>query len=280
MVKTRSTCLSLVALSFWALGAHASPLVDLGSADDFAVLAGSTVTNTGPSTIQGDVGVSPGSAVTGFFPPGTVIGGTIHAADATALQAQDDLTTAYNAAAGEPCGTNLTGKDLGGLILTPGVYCFTSAAQLTGMLTLDAEGDADADFLFQIGSTLTTASASSVDFIDGGENGQAFWQVGSSATLGTTTAFVGDIIALTSITLDTGADIQCGGALARNGAVTLDTNTVSIDTPNCETTTTIGGTTGGGSPVPEPGTGALLGSGLVLGLLLTSSRGRHAPCKR
>jgi len=256
----------LVALSFWALGAHASPLVDLGTADFFAVLAGSTVTNTGPSVIHGDLGVSPGSAITGF-PPGMVSDGTIHGPDATTVQAQNDLTTAYNAAAGEPCMTNLSGTDLGGLTLTPGVYCFDSSAQLTGTLDLDAEGNTDAQFLFQIGSTLTTASDASVDFIDGGQDGRVFWQVGSSATLGTTTAFVGDIMALTSITLTTGADIQCGGALARNGAVTLDTNNVAIDTANCETTTAATGGGSGSIPVPEPGTAALLGAGLFLSLV-------------
>src|ERR1700680_196436 len=148
--------------------AHASATnVDLGTADPFAVLAGTTVTNTGPTTVHGSLGVSPGTAVTGF-PPGAVSGGTIHAADAVAMQAQSDLTTAYNVAAGESCGTNLTGQDLGGLTLTPGVYCFATSAQLTGTLTLNAQGNANAQFVFQIGSTLTTASGSSVQVINGG----------------------------------------------------------------------------------------------------------------
>jgi MYXO-CTERM domain-containing protein len=198
----------------------------LGTAGSFAVLGGSTVTNTGPSVITGDLGVSPGSAVTGF-PPG-IVTGTIHAANAVVLQAQNDTTTAYNALAGQSCpgGNNLTGQDLGGLTLTPGVYCFDTSAQLTGTLTLNAQGNAAAVFIFQTGSTLTTASSSSVSMINGGLNCNVFWQVGSSATLGTSTSFVGNIVALTSITLTTGADVL-GRALARNGAVTLDTNDVS-----------------------------------------------------
>lgn len=197
----------------------------LGSARSFAVLAGSTVTNTGPSVIAGDLGVSPGSAVTGF-PPGIVSSGTIHAADAVAGAAQVSLTTAYNALAAQGCTQDLTGQDLGGKTLTPGVYCFSTSAQLTGVLTLDAQGNANAVFIFKIGSTLTTASGSSVLLINGGSPCNVFWQIGSSATLGTTTSFTGNILALTSITLTTGATVT-GRALARNGAVTLDSNTIS-----------------------------------------------------
>ena len=200
----------------------------LGTAQSFAVLAGSTVTNTGSTIIGGNVGVSPGSAVTGF-PPGIVMApGTIHAADAVATQAQSDLTTAYVTLAGMPPTSNLTGMDLGGLTLTPGVYKFDNSAQLTGTLTLNALGNPDSVFVFQIGSTLTTASSSSVVMVNDGLHDNVFWQVGSSATLGTTTAFVGNIVALTSIGLNTGATIECGRALARNGAVTMDTNTIFI----------------------------------------------------
>lgn len=195
----------------------------LGSARSFAVLGGSTVTNTGPSVVTGDLGVSPGAAVTGF-PPG-IVNGTIHAADAVALRAQSDVVIAYNSLAGRACDFNLTGQDLGGMTLIPGVYCFSSSAQLTGMLTLDAQGDSGALFIFQIGSTLTTASGSSVQMI-GGSPCNVLWQVGSSATIGTTTTFVGNILALTSISLNTGASVN-GRALARNGAVTMDTNTIS-----------------------------------------------------
>ncbi|CAN5449889.1 hypothetical protein BH24ACT7_BH24ACT7_03210 [soil metagenome] len=209
--------------------ASAAPApVGLGTAGSFAVLAGSAVTNTGPSVIDGDLGVSPGTAITGF-PPGIVLG-TIHAGDAVAAQAQSDLTIAYNDAAGRACDTDLTGQDLGGLTLTSGVYCFSSSAQLTGALTLDAQGDPDAVFIFQIGSTLITASGSTVNLINGAQACNVFWQVGSSATLGTNSTFRGTILALTSITVTTGTTIE-GRALARNGAVTLDNNVIT--TPMC-----------------------------------------------
>jgi hypothetical protein len=236
--------------------------VSLGTAGNFSVLAGSTVTNTGPSVIDGgSVGVSPGSAITGF-PPGSVKPPfTTHAADAVALQAQNDLTTAYNAAAGLVHTQDLTGQNLGGLTLVPGVYFFSSSAQLTGTLTLNDQGDPNAQFVFQIGSTLTTASNSSVVTINGGSmpGCNVFWQVGSSATLGTGTAFEGHILALTSITMTTGANIFDGSALARNGAVTLDDNHIS----NCA----------GGGEVPEPTTTTitLIGAAL-LGL---SARGKR-----
>lgn len=188
-----------------------------------------TVTNTGSSVITGNVGVSPGTSVTGFFPPGVIVGGAIQANNAVAGQAQTDLTTAYNAVAGTACTLDLTGQNLGGLTLTPGVYCFSSSAALTGTLTLNFLGNPNAVFLFKIGSTLTTASASSVLLINNGGNTcppNLFWQVGSSATLGTGSTLVGNILALSSITVTTGAQLS-GRALARNGAVTLDTNTVT-----------------------------------------------------
>jgi uncharacterized repeat protein (TIGR01451 family) len=206
--------------------ASATAAPPLGTEQSFAVLGGSTVTNTGSSVITGNLGVSPGSAVTGF-PPGTVTGGTIHAADAVVLQAQNDTTTAYNNLAGQVCTSDLTGQDLGGKTLVPGVYCFSSSAQLTGALTLNAGGDANAVWVFKTGSTLVTASNASVLLTNGGQPCNVFWQVGSSATLGTTTSFVGNILALTSVTLTTGANVS-GRVLARNGAVTLDTNNVAV----------------------------------------------------
>ena len=204
--------------------AWAATAPTLGAAESFVVLGGSTVTNTGSSVLTGDLGVWPGLAIVGF-PPG-IVNGTTHAGDGVALQAQSDLTTAYNDLAGQACNTDLTGQDLGGLTLTPGAYCFSTSAQLTGTLTLDAQGDPNAVFVFQIGSTLTTASNAVVSVINGGADCNVFWQVGSSATLGTGTAFAGSILALTSITLNTSAGVS-GRILARNGAVTLDTSTVT-----------------------------------------------------
>ena len=200
--------------------------IDLGVAETFAVLAGQSITNTGPTAIDGDVGVSPGSSVTGF-PPGTVTNGTMHLGDAVALQAQSDLVIAYNEVAGKAPTVDLTGQDLGGMTLTPGVYFFSTSAQLTGTLTLDSQGDPNAEFDFQIGSTLTTASNSSVVMINGGDACDVYWQVGSSATLGTNTAFVGHILAMETITLNTGASVD-GAALARNGSVTLDNNVIIV----------------------------------------------------
>ncbi len=210
-----------------ALSAASAP--PLGTEQDYAVLGGSTVTNTGSSVITGNLGVSPGSAITGF-PPGIVTGVT-HAADAEALQAQTDTTAAYLNLEGQDCDFVLTGQDLGGMTLVPGVYCYSTSAQLTGTLRLDAEGDPNAVWVFQAGSTLTTAVNSSVVLINGADACNVYWQIGSSATLGTTTSFVGSILALTSITLNNGASVR-GRILARNGAVTLDNNIVTVPVCN------------------------------------------------
>jgi hypothetical protein len=193
--------------------------VNLGAADNFAVLAGSTLTNTGLSVLNGDLGLSPGSSVTGF-PPGTV-SGTKQVTNTIALQAQTDLTAAYLSAAGRtpvlPIGTQL-----GGATLNTGVYNSADGTfGLTGTLTLNAQGDASAVFIFKTASTLITAGASVVSLINGAQPCNVFWQVGSSATLGTTSTFKGNILALTSATLTTGANVE-GRVLARNGAVTLD----------------------------------------------------------
>ncbi len=200
--------------------------------NSFGVLAGSTVTSTGASAISGNVGVSPGSAVTGLL-PAQVTNGTIHAADAVAGQAQSDLSVLYTVLSGRPTTQDLTGQDLGGKILGPGVYHFDSIAPLTGTLTLDAGGDANAVFIFNIGSELITAAASTVMLQNGAQGGNVFFVVGSFATLGSTTAFTGRILALTSISLNNGATITCGAALARNGAVTLISNTISIPDSTC-----------------------------------------------
>jgi type VI secretion system secreted protein VgrG len=248
----RWSLLLFLLLPLLAIGAYADS-INLGTAGSYVVLAGSTVTNTGPSVLNGNLGVSPGSAVTGF-PPG-MVNGTINTANGPASQAQSDLTAAYIKAAGLASTGTLTGQDLGGKILTPGVYVFASSAQLTGTLTLNAQGNPNALFVFQIGSALTTASNSAVIFTNGLVDKNVFWQVGSSATLGTGTAFAGNILALTSITMNTGAGISCGSALARNGAVTLDNNVIG---GGC------GGGGGGGMTVPEPGTISLMGSGLII----------------
>ena len=204
--------------------------VGLGTATSFAVLAGATVTNTGPSVISGDLGVSPGAAVTGF-PPGTVINGVQHRADAVALQAQSDLTTAYNDAAGRTP-RDAVPPDLGGLTLLPGVYNRATTMGLTGTVTLNAQGNPNAVFIFQAGSSLITASNSTVALINGASPCNVYWQVGSSATLGTNTTFIGSILALTSASVQTGTTVN-GRVLARNGQVSLDDNTITR--PNCAT---------------------------------------------
>ena len=205
-----------------AVGATAPPL---GAAASFSVLGSSTVTNTGPTVVTGDLGVSAGSAVTGF-PPGSVVGGSIHAADVLAAQAQNAAITAYNNLAAQPCTTTFgVPTDLGGMILTPGVYCFASSAAVTGLLQLDALGNPNAVFVFKTGSTFDSASGASILMINGGSSCNVFWQVTSSATLGTTSIVPGTIIALISVTLKTGAALA-GRAIARTGAVTLDSNNV------------------------------------------------------
>lgn len=221
-MKTSRATLVLVLLI--AANAFANPTgpnvtINLGTATNFGLLAGSGITNASASTfITGDVGSSPTPTVTGLT--AAQVNGTLYTSSNPATaQAQTDLTTGYNEAAGAACGTDLTGTDLGGLTLVPGVYCFSSSAGLTGTLTLDGQGDANAQWVFQIGSTLITATNATVLLINGAANCNVFWQVGSSATIQTNNTFVGNIMALTSITLDGG--ILNGRALARNGAVTI-----------------------------------------------------------
>ena len=212
------------ALGIRESGGGGPAVVPIGTASGFVILAGSTVTNTGATAVTGDLGVSPGSAVTGF-PPGTV-SGSIHAADAAAATAQTDLTTAYNDAAGRTTGAISVSGDLTGLTLTPGLYKSTSSLAVTGTVTFNALGNPDALFLIQMATTLTTGSASQVVLTGGAKASNIIWQVGTSATLGTNSVFKGIIMADQSITLNTGARLD-GRALARVGAVTLDTNAVA-----------------------------------------------------
>jgi len=191
----------------------------LGAAQSYGILAGSTVTCVGPAgSILADLGLSPGSAVTGF--PTCTISGTQNVANAVALAAQNDLTVAYNSLAGRACGTTIT-ADLGGTTLAPGVYCSTSTAGLTGTVTLDGQGNTNATFVIQVASALTVAG--SVNLTGGAQAKNVWWQVGSSATIGGGSAMKGNIVAFTTITLNDNATLL-GRALARNGAVTLGSN--------------------------------------------------------
>jgi hypothetical protein len=215
-----------------AASACAGPIAFGTPGCGFGILAGSTVTNTStvpaPTNVSGDVGVSPGSAIVGF-PPG-LLTGMLHSADATAANAQNQLTTAYNTAAGKPVGTHLA-PDIGGQTLFPGVYTTVAVPSLgiTVDLTLDAQGDSTAVWIFQISSTLTTAGGK-VNLQNGALPQNVFWQIGSSATLGTGTTMAGNLMALSSISINTGATLN-GRALARNGAVTLISDTVNV--PPC-----------------------------------------------
>jgi len=236
----------LVALALLTSDALAAQLpVPLGAASSYAALAGSTVTSTGPTTLNGDLGVWPGTSPTGF-PPGMVTGAG--AGDQFAMHAQGDLTAAYNDAAGRQPPQALP-PDVGGRTLAPGVYKTgaTPALGLTGTLTLDGQGDPNAVFIFQVDSALTTAVGSQVSLIGGAQSCNVFWQIGSSATLGTSSGFAGSILALSSISMNDGVTLN-GRALARNGAVTLINDTITA--PHCTTGTIPGGPAGGG---PAPG---------------------------
>jgi hypothetical protein len=223
-LRTKLPLLALILSLTVASGAHAQAPVPLGTAEDFGVLAGTSVSNTGSTVVNGDLGVSPGSSVTGF-PPGTVTG-TIHPADATAAQAQTDLIAAYNNAAAQGPTTTIPGE-LAGRTLTPGLYAsVTGAFQLNGTLVLDAQGNSAAVFIFKTTTTLATAAGSQVTLLNGASTCNVFWQVGSDATLGSSSSFAGNVMAFSSITAGTGAS-GAARLLARNGAVTLSSNSNS-----------------------------------------------------
>ena len=229
------TASASVAAVLCALGVSATPAsavgtaADLGAANSFAVLAGTGITNTGPTTLAGDIGTFPTPTITGV---GLItVNGTNHGADAVTQQAKNDLVNAYDALARQPVDATVS-RDLGGQTLVPGVYFSASTMALTGELVLDGKGDPNAVFVFQVGSSLTTATASSVRLINSAQSCNVFWQLGASATLGTTSTLRGSVLALTSVTANTGAVVD-GRLLARNGAVTLDTDTITR--PSCAT---------------------------------------------
>jgi Ice-binding-like/PEP-CTERM motif len=287
-VKLRlvSMLVLVFALPLLALSARADTVsTDFANASAFAVLGATTVTNTGATTLGGNLGVSPGLAITGS---GTItLSGSIYTGTpGVAATAQSSALNTYNYLTTLSSVANPNGMNLGGETLTPGVYDFNSSAsaQLTGTLTLNF-GGAAGNFVFLIPSTLTTASASNVVIENAVAGDNVYWQVGSSATLGTTTSFAGDIIALTAVSLDTGATDGCGSVIALNAAVTMQGNTIS--TNSCTTTTTETSSGGTVTPVvsgplttvavPEPGTFALLSSGLLAMFFLTFLKSRVSP---
>jgi hypothetical protein len=273
-----STLVLVLALPFLAPTAHADSFTGLAS-ENFAVLGATTVTNVPTSTITGNVGTYSGISITGFnSSPGVAVsdpqvtGGAVQAATANAMAAQGNASSAFTTLMGLS-GLNLSGRNLGGLILGAGVYSFSSSAQLTGVLTLNFGGVSNESIVIDVGSALTTASGSSVVLEGWNPTDSVYWAVGSSATLGSTTAFEGNIIADQSDTLITGASDECGSVIALNAAVTLGSNTIS---PGCNnaTTATVEGLGPGTTVVPELSTFALISCGLLAMGLLAFRRSR------
>lgn len=225
--RSAATCIAALivfGLLATSLSAAAS-VISLGAAENVAVLGSSTVTNAGPTIVTGNVALSsPGVSITGF-PPGTIIDGSQYIGPGLADQAHADAVIAYGQLVGETFTTDLSGQNLGGMILTPGVYHFNTAAQLTGTLILDTQGDPNATFHFQIGSTLTTDPGSMITFLNGSST-NVFWQVGTSATIGANSVAYGNVLADQSITVNSGATV-IGRLIAINAAVTMDTDTIT-----------------------------------------------------
>ena len=272
--KMKVFSLGLLILSVLAVNAHAQGF--LGSAGSFAVLGATpSVTNTGSTILTGDLGVSPAASITGLSSitingvEATPTNPSVFIGDSTAALAQTAASTAFTTLAGLTSTANLTGQDLGGMTLGAGVYTFSSSAQLTGTLTLNFAGASDENIVFQIGSTLMSASGpnggpgdSSVVIENANSTDNVFWQVGSSAQIGTYTSFVGNIIAEDTVAMQTGATDACGSVISLTAAVTLDTNTISstcaAGTGSGGTGTGIGGGTGGGPGVTVPEGGSTL----------------------
>jgi hypothetical protein len=277
-LRTAAAGLASAAGLVFAGGAQAATApVGLGTAAPFSVLAGSTVTNTGPTTMFGDLGLDPGTSITGA--PHAL--GSTHVNDGVALSAKNSLVVSYDDAAGRPA-TTLASKELGGRSFTPGAYNAASSLLLSaGTVTLNAEGNPNAVFIFQIGSTLTTGSGTRVNLINGAQPCNVFWKIGSSATLGTNSTFAGTVMALTTITAKTGTTLD-GRLLARNGAVNLDTNTITTSACAAGTTgsgtTTTGGTQGTGGTPGTSGTSTGT-SGTPVGSKNTTVSKRQAAAK-
>lgn len=283
MQKRLKSYLLVVAVALVTVSSRATAQNYLGTAQQFGVLGARTVTNTNATTIRGDLGVYSGTSITGQT--SITLAGTVHQTDGVAQTAQANALSGFNLLAGLPYTTDLSGFDLGGRTLTPGVYYFSSSAQLTGTLVLDFLGNQNAAFVFRIGSALTTASTSTVSVLNGGAQSGVYWRVGTSATLGTNSLFAGNLIADQSITVTSGASILCGRAIALHAAVTLDNNVISNDCVGEGSYGTArsdfgsrgfsGGTGVGPTVVPEPSTFALLagvGSLMALGLALQRRR--------